>query len=162
MPRGYRQAATAATMESGEKPGREQEPTHVVTEEPDADRPNGGTIMFSVHPLYRISQHPVSLPDDPRGRPVIDISGKRIGHVHDVIVEDRSVEEAGSLETRATLRFLEIGSGGRFHLGERLALLPVGEVVIEDRAVRVPADRFDLFGPDGGFTPALKTFSFDA
>ncbi|HEX2173434.1 MAG TPA: PRC-barrel domain-containing protein [Dehalococcoidia bacterium] len=115
--------------------------------------------MSAVHPLFRLSQRPLTLEDDPRGRPLLDTDGRRIGHVHDVIVQDRSIEEAGSLDSRVTPLFLEVGSGHHFARGERLALVPMGEVTIAGGAVRINGDRFDLFGPDGALTATPKTFS---
>jgi hypothetical protein len=116
--------------------------------------------MSTVHPLYRVSQQAITLDRDLRGQPLLDTSGLRIGHVHDVLVEEQSDEEVGALGAHMRPRFLEVGSGGRHvWLGrERLALIPVAEVAIEPAGIRVRASRHDIFGPDLPLTASPKTF----
>lgn len=118
--------------------------------------------MTTVHPLYRASQRAVTLDPDLRGRPLFDAAGDKIGHVHDVLVEERPIEESGLLESGIRTRYVEVASGGRFHLGERRALVPIGDVTIEDRGVRVNASRFDLFGPDDTLAALPKQFATGA
>ncbi|HEX2172731.1 MAG TPA: PRC-barrel domain-containing protein [Dehalococcoidia bacterium] len=118
--------------------------------------------MTTVHPLYRASQRSVTLEPDLRGQPLIDAAGEKIGHVHDVLVEERPIEEAGIMVPGITPRYLEVGSGGRFHFGERHALLPIDDVTIEADGVRIKASRFDLFGPDDTLPALPKRFSTGA
>lgn len=118
--------------------------------------------MTTVHPLYRASQRAVTLDPDLRGRPLLDAAGEKIGHIHDVLVEERPIEEAGINASGITPRYLEVGSGGHFHLGERRALLPIDDVTIEDHGVRINASRFDLFGPDEVLPALPKQFSVGA
>ena len=87
--------------------------------------------MSLVHPLFRASQRAVTLVPDLRGQPVLDADGEKIGHVDDVLIEERSVEETGILTSGITPRYLEVGSGRHFHLGERKALLSVDDITIE-------------------------------
>lgn len=115
--------------------------------------------MSTIHPLYRASQRAVTLDPDLRGRPLFDAAGDKIGHVHDILVEERPIEETGIRESGITLRYLEVGSGGRFHVGERRALVPMADVTIEAHGVRIDAGRFDIFGPDEALPALPKQFS---
>ena len=118
--------------------------------------------MSIVHPLFRASQRAVTLVPDLRGQPVLDADGEKIGHVDDVFIEERSVEETGILASGVRTRYLEVGSGRRFHLGERKALVSIDDVTIEVDGVRVNASRFDLFGPDETLPAVPKQFSAGA
>ena len=118
--------------------------------------------MSLVHPLFRASQRAVTLVPDLRGQPVLDADGEKIGHVDDVLIEERSVEETGILTSGITPRYLEVGSGRHFHLGERKALLSVDDITIETDGVRINASRFDLFGPDETLPALPKGFTSGA
>lgn len=113
--------------------------------------------MTHVHPLYRASQHQISLPLDPRGRAVFDAQGTRIGHVHDVFYEEIPAETQGGA-AGVSPRYLEVGSGGRFHLHNRSVLVDYDQVAISADGVYIDASRFDLFGPEDTLPALPKPF----
>ena len=97
--------------------------------------------MAAIHPLHQASRRKVTLTPDLCGRPVLGAEGEEIGHIADVWVEERG-EERGQVIPR----YLEVVSGGVFHLGERKALLPWDEVTIQADGVHIRASITDLFG----------------
>lgn len=115
--------------------------------------------MSAIHPLFRASERSVQLRPDLRGRPVYDALGVKIGHVDDVLVEEQAAEDTGIRESGIFARYVEVGSGGRFHLRERRALVPITDLVIEEGGVRINASRFDLFGPDEPLPVLPKQFA---
>jgi sporulation protein YlmC with PRC-barrel domain len=118
--------------------------------------------MSLVHPLFRASKRAVTIVPDLRGQPVLDADGEKIGHVDEVLVEERSAEETGVLTPGITARYLEVGSGRHFHFGERKALLSIDDVTVAADGVRINASRFDLFGPDETLPALPKRFSSGA
>lgn len=113
--------------------------------------------MTHVHPLYRASQHQIRLPLDPRGWAVFDSQGTRIGHVHEVYYEEIPAEMQGGTAGVAP-RYLEVGSGGRFHLHDRSVLVAYDQVAISAHGVYIDASRFDLFGPEETLPAQPKPF----
>ena len=93
--------------------------------------------MAAIHPLHQASRRKVTLNPDLCGRPVLGAEGEEIGHIADVWIEERG---------QVIPRYLEVVSGGVFHLGERKALLPWDEVTIQADGVHVRASISDLFG----------------
>lgn len=70
--------------------------------------------------------------EDIRGHRVFDGSGEEIGHVNDLLVDEREVK----------VRFLEVAAGGFLGLGERKFLIPVDAVTrIERDEVHVDQTR---------------------
>src|SRR5205809_811457 len=68
--------------------------------------------------LVRLSDTPLTVADpaeDIRGRAVHDNSGRDIGHVEDLFIDD----------SEKKVRFLEVASGGFLGLGERKFLIPI-------------------------------------
>jgi sporulation protein YlmC with PRC-barrel domain len=83
--------------------------------------------------------------DDVRGRKVLDNTGKNIGDVDDLLVDDREHK----------VRFLRVAAGGFLGLGETKFLIPVDAVTkVEDKAVHVDQTRDHVVsGPQ--YDPAL-------
>lgn len=69
---------------------------------------------------------------DVRGRSVLDKAGEDIGHVDDLLVDDREHK----------VRFLRVAAGGFLGLGEAKFLIPVDAITkVEDKAVHVDRTR---------------------
>jgi len=62
---------------------------------------------------------PANLEDDVRGKDLYDAEGRRVGSVEDLYIDRKERE----------VRFLEVGAGGFFGIGEKRFLVPVEEVV---------------------------------
>jgi sporulation protein YlmC with PRC-barrel domain len=70
--------------------------------------------------------------EDVRGRTVLDNTGKDIGNVDDLLVDDREHK----------VRFLRVAAGGFLGLGETKFLIPVDAITkVDDKAVHVDQTR---------------------
>jgi sporulation protein YlmC with PRC-barrel domain len=70
--------------------------------------------------------------EDVRGRRVLDNTGKDIGDVDDLLVDDREHK----------VRFLRVAAGGFLGLGETKFLIPVDAITdVDDKAVHVDQTR---------------------
>jgi sporulation protein YlmC with PRC-barrel domain len=66
--------------------------------------------------------------EDVRGRKVLDKAGEDIGHVDDLLVDDREHK----------VRFLRVAAGGFLGVGEAKFLIPVDAITkVDDKAVHV-------------------------
>jgi sporulation protein YlmC with PRC-barrel domain len=75
--------------------------------------------------------------EDVRGRTVLDNAGKDIGHVDDLLVDDREHK----------VRFLRVAAGGFLGLGEAKFLIPVDAITrVDDKAVHVDQTRDHVAG----------------
>jgi sporulation protein YlmC with PRC-barrel domain len=70
--------------------------------------------------------------EDVRGRKVVDRAGEDIGHVEDLLVDDREHK----------VRFLRVAAGGFLGLGEAKFLIPVDAITkVDDKTVHVDQTR---------------------
>lgn len=75
--------------------------------------------------------------EDIRGHNVYDREGEEIGHVDDLLVDDRE----------GKVRFLQIAAGGFLGLGERKFMVPVDAVTrVQDGEVRIDQTRERVVG----------------
>ncbi|HZX05772.1 PRC-barrel domain-containing protein [Kribbella sp.] len=92
------------------------------------------------HTLVRLTDvglELADLADDVRGRKVVDRNGDEVGKVDGLIVD----------EAERRVRFLEVGSGGLFGLGQRRLMVPVEAITrVEDDVVHVSQDRDQVAG----------------
>lgn len=70
--------------------------------------------------------------EDVRGRAVLDDAGEEVGHVRDLVVDTEANK----------VRFLQIGAGGFFGIGEESFLIPVDAVTrVEPDTVSIDRSR---------------------
>ena len=83
--------------------------------------------------------------EDVRGRTVVDVDGKDIGRVEDLMLD----------EDESRVRFLQVGAGGFLGLGERKFLIPVDVISgIDDDNVHVDRSREHIIAAPA-YDPAL-------
>ncbi len=83
--------------------------------------------------------------EDIRGRTVVDVTGKHIGRVEDLMLDDEE----------SKVRFLQVGAGGFLGLGERKFLIPVDAISgIDEDNVHVDRSREHIVAAPA-YDPAL-------
>ncbi|HEX2054818.1 MAG TPA: PRC-barrel domain-containing protein [Actinomycetota bacterium] len=107
--------------------------------------------MTTRYPIYRASQRAVLLEPKLRGCPLFDGQRRRIGHVVDVLYEERPIEETGILKSGIIPLLIEVSSHRWFW--SRKALLPLDSIAVQSDGVHVNGSHFDVFGPSN-FAPA--------
>jgi sporulation protein YlmC with PRC-barrel domain len=75
--------------------------------------------------------------EDIRGRDVVDAAGEKIGHVNDLLIDDRERK----------VRLMEIGHGGILGIGESKVLVPIDAISrVEDDVVHISQTREHVAG----------------
>jgi sporulation protein YlmC with PRC-barrel domain len=98
--------------------------------------------------LHRLSESQLTVEnpaEDVRGRKVLDRTGKDVGTVDDLMIDDRD----------SKVRFLRVGAGGFIGLGETMFLIPVDAITsITDDAVHID-QTLDHVAGGPGYNPEL-------